>query len=219
LDRLARGIKEAMISKPPLTDTLKNEHQNMLLSMQTVYDAIKADDLKSLTKQMGPDVNEAIRFIDQVRTNEGKRSKFMNELSVTCDDEFKIVQDDVGKPYPERSKPPAELKNQWKKLPKHLLGTIRPLVSMNDATVARTKLLVLYAEIMKLGKEHKPYPDNLGVFTKELTIDPFSNAPFLYHADQAEFLLYSVGANGRDDGGDTDETFTTPDLKLEVPNF
>ena len=219
LDRLARGIKNAMVSKPGIADTLKNEHQNMLLSLQTVYDALKSDDLKSLVKQMGPDVNEAVRHLEDLRSNDKKRSEFLTELTTACEDEFKAVQEDIGKPYPERSKPPTELKNQWKKLPKHILGTIRPLVQMDDATVARTKLLVLYAEIIKLGKEHKPYPDSLSVFTKELTVDPFSNAPFLYHADQAEFLLYSVGANGRDDGGDTDETFTSPDLRLEVSNL
>ena len=217
LDRLARGIKDAMMRKPSITDTLKNEHENLLQSIQFVQDSLKGEDLKPLQTNLGPDVNEAIRFMDQIRSNPKKRNAFMEELAKACEEEFSSVQHDTSLPYSKRTKSTTEVNGQWKKLPKHILGTTRPLIEMNDASVARTKLLVLYAEILKLGKEGKPYPESLDVFTKDLTIDPFSGGSFLYHADQAEFSLYSVGKNGRDDGGDTDETFTFPDLRLECP--
>ena len=215
LDRLAKGMKDALSRKPSLNDTLKNEHENMLQTLQYVANIMKTEDLKGLQQNMGPDVNEAVRYIDQIRSNPKKRQAFMTELSNECEEEFSAIQHDIGQPANLRSKPKTDFTGQWKKLPKHILGTSRPLLELSDMTLARTRLLILYAEIYRVGKQNKPYPTSLTSFTRELTIDPFSATPFLYHADQAEFSIYSVGLNGRDDGGDSDETFTAPDLRLE----
>lgn len=216
LDRLAQGIKEALLKHPPILDTLKNEHENMLQSLQYIQDQLKSDNLKTLQDNMGPDVNEAIRFMTQIRANALKRKVFFTDLEKACEEEYSAVEHDSSLPQSKRLKPKTDFNTQWKKLPKHVLGTLRPLIEMNDATMARTRLLILYSELLKFGKENKPYPADLTGFSQEITLDPFSDAPFLYHADQAEFSLYSVGANGRDDGGDSDEeTYTYPDLKLE----
>ena len=82
--------------------------------------------------------------------------------------------------------------------------------------MARTRLLILYAEVFRFNKNGKPFPRSLAAFSPELTIDPYSGAPLIYSADTAQFSIYSVGSNGQDDGGDTDATFTKPDLKLEI---
>ena len=39
---------------------------------------------------------------------------------------------------------------------------------------------------------------------KELPVDPFSGRPFVYHKEGDGYVLYSVGPNGRDDGGKRD---------------
>jgi hypothetical protein len=45
--------------------------------------------------------------------------------------------------------------------------------------------------------------------------DPYSGRGFVYRVDGADYRLYSVGADIKDDGGETDETYTAPDLMLE----
>jgi hypothetical protein len=58
-------------------------------------------------------------------------------------------------------------------------------------------------------------PKDLSQFADNLKTDPYSGKPFIYGSDGADYHVYSVGADFRDDGCETDETFTQPDLKLE----
>jgi hypothetical protein len=218
LDRLANGIKGDLDAKPPIVNAVKNEQENVLQAIQFLQDAMRGGTLKTVQDNLGPDVNEAIRYVEDLNGNARKRTAYFEGLAKAADIEYAQVSQDCDQPASGRSKPNTKIDAPWKKLAKHIFGAARPLLDINDATVARTKLLILYAEIDRLGLRNKAYPADLSGFTKSLTIDPYSGAPFPYHADQAEFSLYSVGANGRDDGGDSDSTFTKPDLKLECPS-
>ena len=53
-----------------------------------------------------------------------------------------------------------------------------------------------------------------GVFALKLAspLDPFSGKPLLYSASETGFVLYSVGENGKDDGGSDDEETITKGL-------
>ena len=86
---------------------------------------------------------------------------------------------------------------------------------MLDASLARTRLLILQSEILSTVKSRRSAPKNLGAFPTALTTDPYSGRPFVYRASGPDFALYSVGADFRDNGGETDESFTAPDVTLE----
>lgn len=217
LDKLGKGIKEDLDAKPPIVNAVKNDQENVLQAIQFLQDALKGGTLKTVQENLGPDVNEAIRYLEDLQGNAKKRSAYFEGLAKAADFEFAQVSQDCDLPANERHKPNPKQDAPWRKLAKHLCGASRPLLDINDATVARTRMLVLFAEIERLGLRNKAFPQNLDAFTKSLTVDPYSGSQFLYHVDQAEFSLYSVGANGRDDGGDTDATFTRPDLRLECP--
>jgi hypothetical protein len=53
--------------------------------------------------------------------------------------------------------------------------------------------------------EHKRYPDRLDVlaprYLAEVPSDLFSGKALIYRLGENGYLLYSVGVNGRDDGG------------------
>ncbi len=53
--------------------------------------------------------------------------------------------------------------------------------------------------------EHGAYPKELGAlapeYFSELPKDPFSGGEFIYRAEGTGYVLYSVGPNGKDDGG------------------
>ena len=54
-------------------------------------------------------------------------------------------------------------------------------------------------------------------FLASLPSDPFSTGPLRYRADETEFLVYSVGSNGVDDGGRSDPPASQPaDLIVRV---
>ncbi|HZH97573.1 MAG TPA: hypothetical protein VEX38_01265, partial [Fimbriimonadaceae bacterium] len=111
------------------------------------------------------------------------------------------------------AKPLAE--RPWRRFSKHFFMTLRPLLVLNDATVARTRLLILEAAILKDVRLERRAPKDLSAFGPEIKTDPYSGQPFVYRADGADYRLHSVGENAIDDAGDTDESFSSPDLVLE----
>ena len=218
LDRLAKGMKSALDAKPKVTKAIKNERENTLLMIQGLQDGFKSGNLKTFQTNLGSDTNEAIRYLEGLSGNASKSKAYFASLGKAAEEERKLVESDSEVPASKRTPEKTKYDAAWKKLAKHVFGAARPLLAMDDATLARTRLLILYAQMTRLGLEHKPYPKSLDSFTKELTIDPFSGAAFVYHADAAEFSIYSVGINGQDDGGDSDASFTKPDLRLEISN-
>ncbi len=45
------------------------------------------------------------------------------------------------------------------------------------------------------------YPDDLAALNSTAMIDPITAQPFYYHRTDDSYVLYSIGANGKDDGG------------------
>lgn len=217
LDRLATGMKAALEAKPSISTAIENEKANAKQFIQVLQDSMKDGNLKGFQDNLGPDSYDALQYLAEIAGDSRKRGAYFESLAKASDTEFGSLANDSDQPATKRAKPNTKLDEPWKKLAKHVYGAARPLLEINDATVARTRLLILSAEIDRLGLRNRAYPASLAGFTKELTIDPYSGAPFPYHADQAEYSLYSVGPNGRDDGGDTNSTFTEPDLRLEIP--
>ena len=54
-------------------------------------------------------------------------------------------------------------------------------------------------------------------YLSELPLDKFSDEPFIYIPREKGFLLYSVGSNGRDDGGRVTNGGKEDDVTLEIP--
>ena len=74
----------------------------------------------------------------------------------------------------------------------------------------RTLLLLIEALVLQEAKVKGSAPLKLPP-----TLDPFTGLPLLYVPKGRDFLLYSAGADGVDNGGETDETYSRPDLLLE----
>ncbi len=51
-----------------------------------------------------------------------------------------------------------------------------------------------------LASQPTGFPEKLPASAREI-LDPFSGKPFLYKKLPGSFVLYSVGPDGRDDGG------------------
>ncbi len=86
---------------------------------------------------------------------------------------------------------------------------------MDDATVARTRLMIIESELIRRRQLHMELPADLKGFSAPINVDPYTGRPFIYHAEGSDYTVYSVGVDGIDNAGQTDATFTTPDLKLE----
>ncbi len=81
LDTLAQGLKAALTSKPPISKTIGNERQNMLTAIQFLQDSLKSGDLKVVQKNLGTDVDEAVKYLGSLRDNAHKRSAYFDDLA------------------------------------------------------------------------------------------------------------------------------------------
>ena len=70
---------------------------------------------------------------------------------------------------------------------------------------ARTRLLQTDLAIRAFQLEHNRYPDRLDELVpsllRKIPVDPYCDKPLVYRREGKEYLLYSAGPNGVDDGG------------------
>jgi hypothetical protein len=219
LGTLSAGIKGALEKKPPMALTIRNERLNMLAAVQAVQDAYRDRDFKLMRKKLGSDVREAIQYLEDLRSKDEKErpayfNGFAEEANLQADWDTRLATVPANQRTDEG--PRLREKRPWRRFAKQFFHAPDHLLAQDDATVARTKLLILHSEILRQVKSQKKAPLSLSLFTKTLTIDPFTGLPFLYRSDGPDYKLYSVGSDFKDDGGATDETFSLPDMQLET---
>jgi hypothetical protein len=92
-----------------------------------------------------------------------------------------------------------------------LLGVLTPAFDRVIELSSRLKVsrwaLVAIVAIMRYEKEKGQYPESLNElitsgYLKELPTDPYSDKPLVYKKTDDNFVLYSVGLNFKDDGGE-----------------
>jgi hypothetical protein len=91
-----------------------------------------------------------------------------------------------------------------------------------DLAEQRQRNLHLAFALAAYRGEHKRYPDKLDVlapeYLAEVPGDLFSGKALIYHPSWNGYLLYSVGVNGRDDGGRASaDTPPGDDLPVRMP--
>jgi hypothetical protein len=92
----------------------------------------------------------------------------------------------------------------WEILPwLHAGYTACPFLKGQTSARQRMTLLVLALAVHKADKGE--YPESLDPLApgilKKLPVDPFRDKPFIYKREGKGYTLYSVGPNGKDDGG------------------
>ncbi|MCK5225214.1 MAG: hypothetical protein KAQ89_00700 [Planctomycetes bacterium] len=95
-------------------------------------------------------------------------------------------------------------KNLFLKFLAPALGKITELSYRIKADVQATSIVIA---ILRYKKDNGDYPENLeqlvkSGYLKELPIDPWSEEPLIYKKTEDDFMLYSVGLNFIDDGGE-----------------
>lgn len=104
-----------------------------------------------------------------------------------------------------------------------MMGALPAVSTAQDRAIVKTDQLRLTYAISAYQRHHKRYPDSLDALTpnfiKTLPADRFASGPFRYRRTENGFVLYSVGDNGRDDGGVPLEARREgkDDLVVEVP--
>lgn len=220
LSVLADGMQSAYTRLPSMDQLVAHETLNMRMSVQAVQDAYRSEDWAKMSQELGKDSRDAIAWLRELRKRDGQeRVEYFRAFAAEIDAEMAFINDQFSKPVAARAndEPPSlQGHRPWKRFARHFFRTLRPLVPMRDETVARTRLLVLSARVSAATKRTGRPPAAINRQWASMDVDPYSGRPFVYRAEGPEFVIYSVGPNLEDDGGETDASFLSPDLTLEV---
>lgn len=118
----------------------------------------------------------------------------------------------------------SEEQGRWKdagyELNAILMPVFAPVVLREQQSEAVRRLRLVAETLLEQRGTTGRFPDSLAE-VPGLPTDPFSDAPFHYKKMQNGFLVYSVGKNQKDDGGDDrtkDADGFTSDIVLRYPS-
>lgn len=218
---LADGLENALKNKPSLETTIENEHTRMLEGVQFVQDAYAKDNFDLLMDTMKESVRDGVQYLRDLKSQDAKkRPAYFEGFAREADEQTRYLKTIAQMPARTRATEPgpklADVR-PWKSFAKQLFSSVEPLLKISDDALARTRLEVLTCQILRQIKASGSAPKNLKDFPADLTMDPYTGQPFAYRVSGAIFDIYSVGEDGIDNLGDTDEgeTYSSPDLKLE----
>ena len=212
------GLAKAVKDYKGLKGTVNHEEKRMMLGVQYVQDCYQKKDFSGLQSQLGKDAKPAINYLKGLEGT--KREEYFKSLSEATRLFVDHWSDEIDKPRPERSpwadQPGA---NVYKRIANAFWGTVEPMASMSDMCLAQTRILAVSAWARANARSKGAAKFDLKGLPRSLTLDPYSGRSLIYKVSGQEFKVYSVGADGRDDGGESDEFGQFPDTILEGSNL
>lgn len=210
-------VSKVLAKHPGFKQTVAHEERRILLGVQRVQDGYRKKSFDELQAQFGADSRSAVNYLKGL--DQAKRVSYFDSFGKTSVEFVRHWQGEIDKPAPLRNEwiEPDDT-GPWKKFARGFWGTIEPMSAMADSCVAHTRILALSAWAMARAKAHGRSSPNLSSLPKTLTTDPYSGTPFIYVVSGADFRLYSVGVDGKDDLGESDENGQYPDVVLEFSN-
>lgn len=218
LGRLAEGVSKVWRARPPMNRVAAFEQGNYYQAGATVQSFFMRDDVDLLWTWLGKEAREPIVALERLsKRPEDEQARFFANWQAEIGQEIEAFESRAGVRASKRPPWPKEIdaNRPWAELSRMLFGTLRPILAQQDAESARTQMLALHAWVLRDVKARRKAPASLSAFGRDLAADPFGEGDFVYRADAQEYMLYSVGPDLRDNGGESDPSGTTPDLVLE----
>lgn len=215
LAQLGKALKGALGSAPGLTDPLENERENMLLSLQQAQDLAQKLDFKTLEARMGSSCHDEVTLLASLQKDPSKIAGVFDWIGQDIMKRGDWQIERVRNPKTEAEEPDLKQRKNWRVFYRYFASNLDSLAPMLKRSVARTRLFTLECFLRQKVKIKAPLPAAITEFKGDIITDPFSGSPFHYRSDASAFRVYSVGADLVDDGGETNETFDSPDLVVE----
>ncbi len=122
----------------------------------------------------------------------------------------------MSQPYPVAREQISDFEGTLQTATNPLLRRLTPSLAHAHFVQTRAetgrRAVRLSTQLRAYRQTHGRYPDSLDVFgDADYVIDPFTEAPFHYQPGDNDFLLYSAGGDGVDDGGVHDPKAQTND--------
>lgn len=221
LESLSGGIANALVSRPLRANVIANESSEMMRTVDAIQKMALAHHFNRLSLdigQAGQPAIESLSLLPSVRSQAGLT--FFQGLANDATRETQWLSDNANLPANKRAKAVdffkrSQKKAGWKSISSSMFTVGNSWLQEDDSNLARMRLLVLYCRLLAESKTNHVAPAAIPSDVAIYDIDPFTGKPFFYVPNGTQFLIYSAGANGLDDGGQTDSSFTAPDLFLE----
>jgi len=214
LDRLATRLAAIASDAVPRSVAIETEGRHMMYFVQWVQDCYIKSDWPTLERAMYRDGREAIDYLRGM--DRAEAPKYFEGMADEAEAITANLLSNAKLPVAERIDIDWDEKpnRPWKRISKHFFRFAETLLAIGDEFDARQRMFILQARVLSQIKKSGAAPATLPGKT-DLSTDPFSGEPFVYRATGKDFVLYSVGSDLRDDGGDTDEAGLRPDLRLD----
>jgi len=99
-----------------------------------------------------------------------------------------------------------------KEIGRYIVQDLMQFLNIQDRVNTNLELTRLAAALAVYRAEEGTYPESLDALVPDilesLPVDYFQERPFLYRRTEEGYLLYSCGANGKDDGGSNKQSST-----------
>jgi hypothetical protein len=222
LGALAEGIEGDLKLLASPAESADHERLAMLSSIEELQTAYQKNQLDTVEGELG---QLSVEPLDELKSYAGhretKRVTFMQSLDDAANVEASWLATAIALPPSKRDPDPLSLvkltsKKPWNAVSRLLFMAGSPMMSVRDRTLARTNLLVLTCRIVEGVKGGGAVPKDLSGFSSDINHDPYTGGPMLYTPKgDRDFLIYSTGEDGIDNGGETDDAGLRPDLFLE----
>lgn len=218
LERLSTGLEKALAEKPLVSRTLENEAVESLMAVQYVQDSYANRQLPELLKMLGPYAKAAVEYLQELESD--KAPAYFQAFADDARKGTEILKSRAALPVIRRGEiedlyPKKKPKPPYYRFALNFIGVAEPLLAINDRVETRFRLMTITTRLLAIRKKTRSVPKTLADFDSALKTDPFTGSELRFQSDGHDFRVYSVGADGRDDGGDTDDAFNAPDLTLE----
>ncbi|MFN7172787.1 MAG: hypothetical protein ACK4P3_08415 [Fimbriimonadaceae bacterium] len=217
LARLSKGLRSALLRKPAGSTTLRNEGANMLASVELIRQKFMNGRLGDLRSHFGPDVALAINYLSDVKLGSEKAKNYFEGFAKEIDADIEYLVQSSTMPARKRETQRREHLadyRPWRRFSRHLVTSGNQFLIQRDRTLARSRLFAIEAALLSQVKAIRRAPETLAGFG-DIVQDPFTGDPFIYRASGPDYVIYSVGADFKDDMGETDQDFLRPDLTIE----
>lgn len=218
LGTLAKSISASIAARPPLTQCLQNESESMLLSLQQAQDIAQTGDFEKLEEKLGKSTHDEVALLKSIGGDPIKVVGVFDWIGDDIKARSKWHIDQMQSPNPDIDPPELKSRKNWRVLYRYFASNLDSLSPYVKKCAARTQLFMLECYLRQKVKLKAPLPATLDAFSKAAVRDPFTGKPFYFKSGAGEFKVYSAGEDGIDDGGESNETFDSPDLVIESKN-
>lgn len=203
LRRLYEGLSAIARRLPNPESVIGHERENMLMAVQWLQELYVSGDLKAVSEALGDSVGPAVSYLRKLKSERGEeQTEYFEKMAAEAQGDAAWLMKQAAL-SPKFRRQPDELTGErpWRRFADHLFRNGRMYLSAHAETEARLKLMAVDAALMSRFKSRGEIPKSLEGLPEWLRTDPFSGRNFGYLPMGADYRVYSVGPDGKDDGG------------------